>query len=540
VAEDCLKNDQPERALDFIVKAKSFKLPVRSLDHTRACCFLKMNMPADTREALREELRYFPDNKKARELLKSIDPGGEQENSCGMPDAEFQRLFAVVRPYTMLSEARLYSIYRLAKDICQKGIPGNFVECGVAAGGSTAVMAYVAKRYSKQPRLVHSFDSFEGMPEPTEHDVHEGAAANSTGWGVGTCSASEESVREICSKVGVLEIVSTGKGYFQDTLPRSRDKTGMIAFLHLDADWYDSTKVILNNLYDRIVNDGVLQVDDYGYWEGCRKAIHEFETLRQTKFDIRPIDGTGVWFTKPERFPVNPGITPALVREFLEDDPDVQQIESQMSQNERFQMYYLLRTFMPPGRNGQSHRFVEIGSYAGASLYLTCRALLRTGKSFQGFAVEPGGKPQFYSVLNQFSHNVFHVKLLSSDAAPPLRHFFDKDGDLPGLISVDGDHTYEGVKQDILNYYPLLASGGIMIFHDYLPPLDEHNKEAILYHHAGKEPGIRRACEEIMEMKYGCKAMDIPLLCPADPTQTQAHLPIIPGVYSTIRAYRKQ
>jgi hypothetical protein len=95
------------------------------------------------------------------------------------------------------------------------------------------------------------------------------------------------------------------------------------------------------------------------------------------------------------------------------------------------------------------------------------------------------------------------------------------------------------VKRDILDYYPLLAPGGIMAFHDYLPALTPDNREAVLFPHEGNEPGIRQACQEVMEEKYHCELMDVPLLHPTDPTQTQAHFPIIPGVYSTLRAYRK-
>jgi hypothetical protein len=111
---------------------------------------------------------------------------------------------------------------------------------------------------------------------------------------------------------------------------------------------------------------------------------------------------------------------------------------------------------------------------------------------------------------------------------------------LPQFIFIDGDHTLEGVRQDILDYYPLLAPGGVMMFHDYLPPLDDNNMAAIYAHHAGKEPGIQQACHELMEHAYGCEIIDLPLLYPTDPTQSQPHIPIIPGVFSTIRAYRKR
>ncbi|MFM6003612.1 MAG: hypothetical protein ACKPA7_09000, partial [Sphaerospermopsis kisseleviana] len=87
--------------------------------------------------------------------------------------------------------------------------------------------------------------------------------------------------------------------------------------------------------------------------------------------------------------------------------------------------------------------------------------------------------------------------------------------------------------------YPLLAPGGLMIFHDYLPPLDEQNSSSILFHHGGNEPGIRQACQELMENTYHCEIIAVPLLYPDDPTQTQAYLPIIPGVFSSLKIYRK-
>lgn len=37
-----------------------------------------------------------------------------------------------------------------------------------------------------------------------------------------------------------------------------------------------------------------------------------------------------------------------------------------------------------------------------------------------------------------------------------------------GLVYIDCDHSYEGVKSDIENYYPKLVNGGIMAFHDVL------------------------------------------------------------------------
>lgn len=540
-ANQAINTQNYNQAFDLLNQAKKLQTTTLkytpNIDYLRGICFLNQNQPGAALQALQEELRYFPQNTAAQTLKNQILAQYPQLITRKINDPEFQQLLAIVRPYTMLSEARLYSLFSLVKEICQKNIPGNIVECGVAGGGSTALMAAVIQRYSKQPRWLYAFDSFSGMPAPTEKDRHQGIPADKTGWGTGTCAAPETTVQEICSQLGVRRIVKTVKGYFQETLPKMRNMVGMISLLHVDGDWYESTRVIFQNLYDRVVNDGYIQVDDYGHWEGCRQAVHEFAEEKQITLNLQPIDETGVFFVKPDKFPLNPMIPKELIREFYQDDPVAYGIESQMSLNERFQLYYVLRHLLP--QSSSPLRFVEIGSYAGSSLFLECQTLKRIVPQFQGFAIDPGGHPQLQTVLQRFQNEVTYLPMLSHQAAPQLQSLFAQDGQQPVFIFVDGDHSYEGVRQDILNYFPLLAPGGIMIFHDYLPPLNDENRRAILFHHGGKEPGIRQACQELMEKTYSCEQIEVPLLYPTDPTQTQAHLPIIPGVFSTLRVYRK-
>ncbi len=526
-----------KQAFELLNNAKSINKPIQGVDFLRAKCFLEMNQHDSARESLREELRYFPNNLEARNLLNDVLKKHPQIFSGTIDDTEFLGLLQVIQPYTMLSEERLFSLFSLTKKICIQNIPGNFVECGVAAGGSTALLAYVIKHYSNQPRWLYAFDSFEGMPVPTKYDTHNSLAADLTGWGTGTCASTEKIVMENCDKLGVSDIVKTVKGYFANTLPVMKDRVGMISFLHLDGDWYESTKAILVNLYDRVINNGILQVDDYGYWAGCKKGLHEFEAERKTQFKLNNIDSTGVWFSKPDMFPVNPDIPEAFVKHFNEDDPVSIGIESQMSPNERFQLYYIVCQLL--SLSSFPLKFIEIGTFAGASLMVIYNALKRMGHPFKGVSIEPGKHPQLIKILKILEEKVTHLQLLSNFAVPEVTALFENDINLPDFIFVDGDHTYKGVRQDILNYFPLLAPGGIMLFHDYLPPLNDKNLDAILFHHAGQEPGVRQACHELMEVKYSCDIIDLPLLYPTDPTQTQPHLPIIPGVYSTLRAYRK-
>ena len=523
-------------AFGLLAKAKAGKQPISGIDLLRARCFLKMGQLEAAIEALREELRWFPENQDALRLLNELVQVVPNTSVSLIDDIELQQVLAQVRPYTMLSEQRLYSLYKLARSICENNIPGNFVECGVAAGGSSALLAWVIKKYSRQPRTLFAFDSFSGMPQPTNEDRHQGIDAEATGWGTGTCSAPEESVKAICTRLGVADVLVTVKGYFEETLPRMTNWVGVIALLHMDGDWYESTKSILENFYGQLSNNAIIQIDDYGYWDGCRKAIHEFEATHSTHFELKPIDGTGVWCVKPDCFSVNLSISASLIEDFLEDDPVPQGITTQMSANERFQLYYTIRTLnLEPVK---VFRFVEIGSYGGGSLLLICRALKRRGMPFQGISIEPGGTPQFRQVLNLLGNSVIHLPMFSHEASRQLSSLFSATQP-PGFILVDGDHTYQGVRQDIIDYYPLLAPGGTMLFHDYLPPLDERNREFIFAHHANTEPGIRQACLEMIEETYGLAPLDLPLLYPTDPAQTQAHLPIIPGVYSTIRGYQK-
>ena len=66
-----------------------------------------------------------------------------------------------------------------------------------------------------------------------------------------------------------------------------------IALLRLDTDWYESTKHELWHLYPRIVPGGVLLIDDYGHWQGCRKAVDEYFNTQKIQVLLNRIDVTG-------------------------------------------------------------------------------------------------------------------------------------------------------------------------------------------------------------------------------------------------------
>ncbi|WP_225896504.1 glycosyltransferase [Amazonocrinis nigriterrae] len=246
-----------------------------------------------------EPVQHQPDPKVNWNLPKHLHTYYISGLSTVSPQEEFEEILNAVRPYTLLSEKRLFSLYSLAKKVCLEDIPGNFVECGSYKGGAAALLATVIKRYSLRPRLLYACDTFEGMPEPSEFDRHKGVEANLTGFGVGTLKAPiSENLNLICQLLNVQEIVVPVKGLFAETLPQYKLEINQIALLHADGDWYESTMDIFNNLYESVVPNGIVQIDDYGHWEGCRKAVHEFEKLKGERFILHDIDYTGVWFQK--------------------------------------------------------------------------------------------------------------------------------------------------------------------------------------------------------------------------------------------------
>ncbi|HSR92856.1 MAG TPA: TylF/MycF/NovP-related O-methyltransferase, partial [Gemmatimonadales bacterium] len=85
-----------------------------------------------------------------------------------------------VSPFTMTSPERIYALRAAVRYVVQSRIPGDVVECGVWKGGSMMAVARTLLELGERSRHLYLFDTFEGMPAPTEADVDyagEGAQA---------------------------------------------------------------------------------------------------------------------------------------------------------------------------------------------------------------------------------------------------------------------------------------------------------------------------------------------------------------------------
>ena len=108
------------------------------------------------------------------------------------------------------------------------------------------------------------------------------------------CTATIEEFKETIARTGVpVAAVEIYKGLFECTFPTFDPPP--VAVLRLDADWYASTKACLTKFWDAVMPGGVIIIDDYGTWEGCTKAVHEFLSMRRAAEPIRHTP-TGVTF----------------------------------------------------------------------------------------------------------------------------------------------------------------------------------------------------------------------------------------------------
>lgn len=209
-------------------------------------------------------------------------------------------ILTVAAPYTKAGYPRLTNVYDLAVEIEENGIDGAFVECGTWKGGCAAIMSAVAHRYGGR-RTTWYFDSYEGMPPPTAED----GTTEETDHMLGDyLRASVADVEELV--FGKLKLPRERniivKGWFEDTLSVRKNEVGPIAILRLDADWYEPTKLILNELYDQVVSGGYVIFDDYGRWQGCKKATDDFIAERHLSIEQQFIGRTGrrpMYFRKP-------------------------------------------------------------------------------------------------------------------------------------------------------------------------------------------------------------------------------------------------
>jgi hypothetical protein len=168
--------------------------------------------------------------------------------------------------------SEMMNLHRIAKRALK--IEGDIAEVGVYAGGSAKIIA----RASLGKKIIHLFDTFEGIAEVTPHlDSVK----------IGEFSCPLEYVRDYLKEFPEVRYY---QGIFpQSTLQFPEVLKARFSMVNLDVDTYATTRACLEFFYPRMNRGGVIVIHDYHSLTcpGVKPAVEEFMADRpETIFDL--------------------------------------------------------------------------------------------------------------------------------------------------------------------------------------------------------------------------------------------------------------
>tara|TARA_B110001450_G_scaffold242476_1_gene252838 strand:- start:55 stop:813 length:759 start_codon:yes stop_codon:yes gene_type:complete len=191
-----------------------------------------------------------------------------------------KKLIESIGEYSLTPLVRRWTLIKSIHYINKKNLVGDIVECGIWRGGNLFLAKKIQDQYSRTiKRKLYGFDTFEGMPEPSIYDgkktneIYQNFKMKNEPWTKASLDDVKNSSKELFSDTGDFNFI---KGMVEDTLKNKKNLPNKIALLRLDTDFYESTKIELDILYPLLVDRGILIIDDYGDFPGCRKAVDEY------------------------------------------------------------------------------------------------------------------------------------------------------------------------------------------------------------------------------------------------------------------------
>jgi O-methyltransferase len=187
---------------------------------------------------------------------------------------------------TYLDPPKLELLEACVKEV--RGVRGDFLEMGVALGGSAIVLSNQMGRR----RNFHGYDVFAMIPPPGVEDppaVHDRyrtiTEGRSEGIGgdtyYGYLDDLYDRVVVAFARYGMTvddERIALHRGLFEDTLRPG----GPVAFAHVDCDWYEPVRLCIERIWPRLASGGLMLFDDYNDYGGCTKAVDEFAAAEPT------------------------------------------------------------------------------------------------------------------------------------------------------------------------------------------------------------------------------------------------------------------
>lgn len=186
-------------------------------------------------------------------------------------DGTFLQKYKQCSNYTITTIERMYALYKAILYIEQYAIAGDIVECGVYKGGSMMLCALTLCSASRRLWL---YDTFNGMPPPDPIDKCMDGNIKASSYSGDLAYGLAEVANNMKRTNYPQTLIKYIQGPVEQTVPANSPE--QIALLRLDTDWYASTAHEMRHLFHLISPGGVLIIDDYGYWEGCKTAIDEY------------------------------------------------------------------------------------------------------------------------------------------------------------------------------------------------------------------------------------------------------------------------
>jgi len=216
-------------------------------------------------------------------------------------DQNCKKIFNLIyKKYSMVSEQRIFNTFLALNYVKKYKIQGDFVETGVWKGGNP-MLAQMFFKKNKIKKNVFLFDTFSGMTKPLSIDSRPNKEKaivrykqllvnNKSTW----VNISLEQVKKNFKKNKILDQnVFFIKGKIEETGKKLPSKLKKISILRIDTDFYESVYASLKYLFPLLVKNGVLIIDDYGYWKGAKKAVDDYFKEKNIKMFLNYIDHVG-------------------------------------------------------------------------------------------------------------------------------------------------------------------------------------------------------------------------------------------------------
>jgi hypothetical protein len=137
-------------------------------------------------------------------------------------------------------------------------------------------------------RRIHLFDTFEGAPAGPD-DIFLGKPQRTGHRLPDFYEMVQENIRDTLTTTAGFVLK---KGLVEETLPGS--DIGELCLARFDTDYYPSTRIEFEVLYPKLVSGGVIIVDDYGFYQGARRATDEYLAKEARRPLLNRID-IGIW-----------------------------------------------------------------------------------------------------------------------------------------------------------------------------------------------------------------------------------------------------